>query len=186
MDLERAERYGQIAGQLAAVGNARMPPRPDRAAQDQAPLFEIFLPLCLTRRIRRGPSLDPDLVRQVSTRHERVFRHQDAAADVSDTNAYSALASRPQAAIREGFQAAVSRDVSGLLPKTAESHELVVEFNLLNAVRQRGYRGADAHEPRAVAFAYAAFLDTRRVCRLMKPGAPAGLCRNVSTRRRRD
>jgi len=25
-DLERAERYGQVAGPLAAVGNARMPP----------------------------------------------------------------------------------------------------------------------------------------------------------------
>jgi len=81
----------------------------------------------------------------------------------------------------------LSRDVSGLLPKTAESHELVIEFNnLVDAVRQRGYRGADAHGLRAVAFEYVAFLDTRRACRLMKPEAPAGLCRNVSTRRRRD
>lgn len=76
---------------------------------------------------------------------------------------------RARAAIRDGVRAALSRDVSALLPKAAESYELVIEFNNpVDAYRAGWFPGAKAHGPRAVAFESPSFFEVRRAYQFMK------------------
>ena len=76
---------------------------------------------------------------------------------------------RARAAIRAGVKAALSRDVSALLPRTAPAYEMVIEFNNpVDAYRAGWFPGAKPHGPRAVAFESPSFFETRRAYLFMK------------------
>lgn len=76
---------------------------------------------------------------------------------------------RSRQAIREGVRAALSGDVSALLPATAPSYEMVIEFNNpVSAYRASWFPGAKGHGPRAVAFESASFFDVRRAYQFMQ------------------
>lgn len=76
---------------------------------------------------------------------------------------------RSRAAIRDGVTAALSRDVSALLPRPADSYEMVIEFNNpVDAYRAGWYPGAKAHGPRAVAFESTSFFEILRAYQFMK------------------
>lgn len=76
---------------------------------------------------------------------------------------------RARTAIREGVRAALSRDVSALLPRTAPAYEMVIEFNNpVDAYRASWFPGAKTHGPRAVAFESTSFFEIRRAYQFMK------------------
>ncbi|MDW6026396.1 M55 family metallopeptidase [Mesorhizobium sp. BAC0120] len=73
-----------------------------------------------------------------------------------------------RALIRQGVEAALSRDLSGLVPPLAETYEAVVEFsNPSDAFRASWYPGARSHGPRAVAFAAKDFFEIQRALRFV-------------------
>ena len=75
---------------------------------------------------------------------------------------------RSRTLIREGVEAALSRDLSTLIAATAEAYEVVVEFgNPTDAYRASWYPGARPHGPRAVAFAATDFFDIQRALRFL-------------------
>ena len=75
---------------------------------------------------------------------------------------------RARMRIRQGVEAALSRDLLGLAPLPAERYEAVVEFcNPSDAYRASWYPGARFHGPRAVAFAAADFFDIQRALRFL-------------------
>ncbi|MEP9398950.1 M55 family metallopeptidase [Mesorhizobium sp. KR2-14] len=77
----------------------------------------------------------------------------------------------PQAAvkaIREGVEAALSRDLSKCLPKLAESFELVVEYtNPVEAYRGSWYPGMEHPAPRTLRFGATNFFDIQRAIRFV-------------------
>lgn len=76
---------------------------------------------------------------------------------------------RSRTAIREGVKAALSRDVSAIMPEMAPAYELVIEFNNpVDAYRAGWFPGARSHGPRAVAFESTSFFETRRAYQFMK------------------
>ncbi|MBS3650587.1 M55 family metallopeptidase [Pseudaminobacter sp. 19-2017] len=75
---------------------------------------------------------------------------------------------RSRALIRQGVEAALSRDLSGLVPPPAEAYEVVVEFcNPSDAYRASWYPGARSHGPRAIAFAATDFFEIQRALRFV-------------------
>ncbi len=71
-------------------------------------------------------------------------------------------------AIREGVEAALSRDLSKCLPKLAESFELVVEYtNPVEAYRGSWYPGMEHPAPRTLRFEASNFLDIQRAIRFV-------------------
>lgn len=75
---------------------------------------------------------------------------------------------RARALIREGVAKALSRDLTELMPQSAESYEAVVEFcNPSDAYRASWYPGARVHGPRAVAISATDFFDIQRALRFM-------------------
>lgn len=75
---------------------------------------------------------------------------------------------RARMLIRQGVEAALSRDLSKLTPSPAERYEAVVEFcNPSDAYRASWYPGAHSHGPRAVAFAATDFFDIQRALRFL-------------------
>ncbi len=70
--------------------------------------------------------------------------------------------------IRDGVQAALSRDLSGQVAQGSAEYEVVVEYvNPIDAYRARWYPGARHHGPRAVAFAARDFFEIQRALRFM-------------------
>ena len=71
-------------------------------------------------------------------------------------------------AIREGVEAALSRDLSKCLPKLAESFELVVEYtNPVEAYRGSWYPGMEHPAPRTLRFEATNFFDIQRAIRFV-------------------
>lgn len=77
----------------------------------------------------------------------------------------------PQAvvkSIREGVEAALSRDLSKCLPKLANSFELVVEYtNPVEAYRGSWYPGMEHPAPRTLRFRADNFFDIQRAIRFV-------------------
>ncbi len=75
---------------------------------------------------------------------------------------------RARALVRQGVEAALSRDLSELMPQAAESYEVIVEFcNPSDAYRASWYPGARPHGARAVAVAAKHFFDIQRALRFI-------------------
>lgn len=73
-----------------------------------------------------------------------------------------------RAAIREGVQAALSRDLSGQVARGAPEYEVVIEFaNPTDAWRGSWYPGVRQHGPRALAFAARDFFEIQRALRFL-------------------
>jgi len=71
-------------------------------------------------------------------------------------------------AIREGVEAALSRDLSKCLPKLAESFELIVEYtNPVEAYRGSWYPGMEHPAPRTLRFEATDFFDIQRAIRFV-------------------
>ncbi|MDX8532857.1 M55 family metallopeptidase [Mesorhizobium sp. VK25A] len=82
--------------------------------------------------------------------------------------ANSLAPTRARALIRQGVEAALSRDLSTLMPQAAETYEIIVEFcNPGDAYRASWYPGARSHGARAVALAATQFFDIQRALRFI-------------------